>query len=203
MVGVNHIWSPVIEETNYKNVIDPGSLLNSTRTNYIVWNNNANQIYPSIIDTKKGTDVYQQRLQYLRYDNATGNLQSVSKVSGSSDSYVWGYNGLYPIAQISGADYATVETVLGGSAAVQTFRDNPSPTDADVSSFLAPLRSDVRLKDALITTYTYQPLVGMTSMTDAKGEVTTYEYDAFQRLVTVRDHNGNIVKHTDYHYQNQ
>ena len=51
-------------------------------------------------------------------------------------------------------------------------------------------------------TYTYKPLVGMTSQTDAKGMTTYYEYDAFQRLKTVKDQNGNILKQTDYHYKN-
>ncbi|NII83313.1 hypothetical protein [Pedobacter sp. SG908] len=63
---------------------------------------------------------------------------------------------------------------------------------------------DVRIypSDAQITTYTYDPLVGMTSMTDAKGMTTYYEYDAFQRLKTIKDQNGNILKQTDYHYKN-
>jgi YD repeat-containing protein len=58
-------------------------------------------------------------------------------------------------------------------------------------------------KDALLTTYTYEPLIGMTSSTDAKGETTTYEYDNFQRLMNLKDKDGNIVKHMDYHYQGQ
>ncbi|MBB6128335.1 RHS repeat protein [Mucilaginibacter lappiensis] len=64
---------------------------------------------------------------------------------------------------------------------------------------------DVRIypNDAQMTTYTYEPLVGETSMTDAKGETTTYEYDAFQRLINVKDKDGNILKHMDYHYQGQ
>ncbi|WP_448698219.1 hypothetical protein ACFGVR_15480 [Mucilaginibacter sp. AW1-3] len=64
---------------------------------------------------------------------------------------------------------------------------------------------DVRIypADAQITTYTYQPLVGMTSSIDARGMTTYYEYDSFQRLINVRDKDGNILKHTDYHYQNQ
>ncbi len=61
---------------------------------------------------------------------------------------------------------------------------------------------DVRLypSGALMTTYTYDPLVGLTSSTDGKGEVTTYEYDNFQRLMNVKDKDGNIIKHMDYHY---
>ncbi|WPU95633.1 hypothetical protein SNE25_08890 [Mucilaginibacter sabulilitoris] len=54
-----------------------------------------------------------------------------------------------------------------------------------------------------MTTYTYDPLVGVTSLTDAKNQVSYYEYDGFQRLRDVRDQDGNIVKHVDYHYQGQ
>jgi len=57
--------------------------------------------------------------------------------------------------------------------------------------------------DAEMTTYTYDPLVGVTSSTDAKGETTYYEYDPAQRLINVKDQDGNIVKHLNYHYQGQ
>lgn len=64
---------------------------------------------------------------------------------------------------------------------------------------------DVRVypTGALMTSYTYDPQVGMTGMTDAKGISTNYEYDPFQRLQNVKDKDGNIVKHIDYHYQGQ
>lgn len=64
---------------------------------------------------------------------------------------------------------------------------------------------DIRVypNDAQMSTYTYDPLIGMTSSTDAKGLTTYYEYDGLQRLMNVRDKDGNILKHTDYHYQNQ
>ncbi len=64
---------------------------------------------------------------------------------------------------------------------------------------------DVRFypSTALMMTYTFDPLIGMTSSTDAKEEVTYYEYDSFQRLMNVKDKDGNITKHIDYHYQGQ
>lgn len=64
---------------------------------------------------------------------------------------------------------------------------------------------DVRIypADAQMTTYTYDPLIGATSATDAKGQTAYYEYDGFQRLINIKDKDGNIVKHTDYHYQGQ
>jgi len=56
---------------------------------------------------------------------------------------------------------------------------------------------------AMMTTYTYDPLVGMTSSTDEKNQVTYYDYDSLLRMMSVRDKDGNIIKHLDYHYQGQ
>jgi YD repeat-containing protein len=64
---------------------------------------------------------------------------------------------------------------------------------------------DIRIhpSDAFMTNYTYDANGNVTSSTDAKGETTYYEYDAFLRLMNVKDKDGNIIKHTDYHYQGQ
>jgi len=59
------------------------------------------------------------------------------------------------------------------------------------------------MKSAFVTTYTYNPAIGQTSSTDAKNEITYYEYDNFQRLMNIKDKDGNIIKHIDYHYQGQ
>jgi YD repeat-containing protein len=62
---------------------------------------------------------------------------------------------------------------------------------------------DVRVfpSDALMTTFTYNPLVGKTSETDPAGRTTTYEYDGLGRIAYVRDQDGNILKQYDYQYQ--
>ncbi|RZJ76964.1 MAG: hypothetical protein EOO45_00340 [Flavobacterium sp.] len=56
--------------------------------------------------------------------------------------------------------------------------------------------------DASMTTYTYKPLVGMTSMIDAKGMTSYYTYDTLGRLQFVKDQDGNVVKQNTYHYKN-
>jgi hypothetical protein len=56
---------------------------------------------------------------------------------------------------------------------------------------------------ALMTTYTYSPLVGMTTSCDADNKVTYYFYDAYQRLKRIKDQDGNIIKTFQYHYANQ
>jgi YD repeat-containing protein len=56
---------------------------------------------------------------------------------------------------------------------------------------------------ALMTTYTYTPLVGMTSQCDAGNRVTYYEYDGLERLKDIKDQDGNIIKTLQYHYLGQ
>jgi hypothetical protein len=62
---------------------------------------------------------------------------------------------------------------------------------------------DIRIfpADAQMITYTYTPLVGMTSQTDPSGKSTIYQYDNFMRLQAIRDQYTNILKQFDYEYQ--
>lgn len=53
---------------------------------------------------------------------------------------------------------------------------------------------------ASMSTYTYDPLVGVTSMTDANNVTIYYDYDSLQRLWLVKDQAGNIVKRYTYNY---
>lgn len=144
---------------------------------------------------------YHKRISYDQYDNL-GNPLQIAPVSGPKVSYLWGYNSQYPLAEVKNASYQDLVAVLGQGVVDQLATSTPSDP-IQLRNLLAPIRTDARLKNAQITTYTYDPLVGMTSSTDPKGMTTTYEYDSFQRLMNVKDQNGNIIKHNDYHYQNQ
>jgi hypothetical protein len=60
----------------------------------------------------------------------------------------------------------------------------------------------IRPTDSQLTTYTFNPLVGMTSKIESNGETFHFEYDDFQRLKAVRDQNQNLIKTSTYHYKN-
>ncbi|MHB8209080.1 RHS repeat domain-containing protein [Mucilaginibacter sp.] len=64
---------------------------------------------------------------------------------------------------------------------------------------------EVRLypNNAQMNTWTYNPLIGITSTINEKNQINYYEYDGFQRLINTKDQYGNIIKHMTYHYQGQ
>jgi RHS Repeat len=53
---------------------------------------------------------------------------------------------------------------------------------------------------AQTTSYDYKPLVGMISQTDPRGLTSTFEYDALNRVQTLKDSEGKIVKNYSYQY---
>ncbi|HEY4788587.1 MAG TPA: hypothetical protein VIH57_21200, partial [Bacteroidales bacterium] len=101
MVSNKHIWSSVIEKSDYKGSISPSNLLQSTKTNYGYYQSNT-IIAPSSVELTKGTLNPETRLTFDDYDNK-GNLLCVSKAKDISNSYIWGYNQTYPIAKVVNA----------------------------------------------------------------------------------------------------
>jgi YD repeat-containing protein len=94
-----------------------------------------------------------------------------------------------------------------------TFIQKETEVPADVTNLFIRLDNnnvgtvwfdDLRIQpsDASMTTYTYQPLTGMTSVTDNSGKTVYSEYDDFGRLSATRDNNGNITNTYAYNYIN-
>ena len=136
------------------------------------------------------------RITYNRYDSK-GNPVHIVKDNADQVVYFWGYNHKHPIAEITGASYSEVtgrisESTLNSIAA----KDEPTPSDWTT---LNNLRT--QLPKALVTTYTYEPLIGIRKMTDPRGVVTEYEYDTFGRLKKVVQ-DGEAIESYEYHYRN-
>lgn len=74
------------------------------------------------------------------------------------------------------------------------------PTTITVSGTI--IIDELRLypQGAQMTTFVYDPLIGLTAQCDINNTVTFYEYDGFKRLLTVRDQYRNILKQYAYNY---
>lgn len=67
------------------------------------------------------------------------------------------------------------------------------------------LIDELRLYPAMaqMTTFTYEPLVGLSSQCDIGNRITYYKYDGLQRLSIVQDQDRNIIKKLCYTYNGQ
>jgi hypothetical protein len=153
---------------------------------------NGNLLKLNEIFTSKDDNLLESRVLYHSYDGY-GNPLEVSNSDGTLIFYLWGYGGQYPIAKIENTTEAALENELGVLQNVN---------ESDLQS-INNLRSNSAFKEAMITTFTYDPLVGMTSMTDPRGRTTTYKYDGFGRLDWVKDHEGKLLEEYEYHYKGE
>lgn len=170
-------------------------LLSKSQINYANnWSGNASYLPQSIV-TAKGTAGLENRLIYELYDEYSNPLQ-FKQEGGTVVSYIWGYNKTQPIAKIENATYAQVSSYVSN---IQTLSNGTN--EAGLISALNALRT--ALPNAMISTYTYIPLVGVHTITDPKGDKVTYEYDEFNRLKAVYDKDGYKLAENDYHYRTQ
>lgn len=124
---------------------------------------------------------------------ANGNLLEVQNNNDSKLAYIWGYNSRYPVAKITGSDYNSAVALVNQSTV-----NNSSLSDSAMQVELNKLRTG--LPNAVVTTYTYRPLIGVSSEVDPADKAAFYEYDGYNRLSIVRDQNKNIVKRICYNY---
>jgi YD repeat-containing protein len=188
MIARNTI-NPVIATSIFKNNT---TLLQTARTNYQDWGNGI--IAPVSMDLKVGANPVDTRVQYFGYDSRK-NILAVAKSADVQDVFIWGYNNAYPVAEIKGASYAA-STAFVNMALINSV----TTTDAQMRTELNKIRTGLAGTTALVTTYTYTPLVGVTSRTDPAGRTEYYEYDAASRLSVVRDQFQNVIKKYCYSY---
>ena len=141
---------------------------------------------------------YRPRLVFDTY-TAAKLPQSFTPVASTTTTLLWGYENQYPVAEVKNATFEQVRAALQLSAADLEVASATALPTADYLARIAALRTN--LPEAIVTTYTYEPLVGMASSTDPAGVTTTYAYDGFQRLNLVRDQDNNIVKQYQYNYR--
>lgn len=190
----------VIETSTYKN----NNLITASFTRFdyginsspFVYPNKLQTLYPSSLATtftnastsSSGASVTEDS----RYNDGAfykfkdGNVAETMGKDGVTTSYIWDITKTLPIVKAVGVDAVTLNNAF-----------------AAVSGNLTQLRNHSSLSNAKISTYTYSPLLGLTTETDPSGKTISYEYDKLGRLTVVKDQNGSIIKKYDYKYVGQ
>ena len=127
--------------------------------------------------------------------DTNGNITSVKEKGQPETVILWGYSGRLPVAVIRNATLEQVQTAYGDRpSAMEGAALSPVPPQVYLDK-VAGLRA--ALPQAHITTYTHIPGVGVESITDPAGLVTSFEYDA-GKLACVRDNEGHKIEEYEY-----
>ena len=189
-----------LETTITQTIGSTSKILSKTETRY----DNSAHLFPTSVksyDLQTPTTSYTE-VTYDQYDSR-GNLQQYTTKDGVPVAIVWGYNQTQPIAKIEGATYAQVSS-LASAIITASNTDASATVNNDESALLAALdsfRNNSALSGYQISTYSYDPLIGVRSITPPSGIREYYIYDSANRLEKVVDSNGNILKEYKYNYK--
>lgn len=203
LISANMIGIPLEVEVKKQ-----GKTISKTETKY----DNPTIPLPSSVlsyDALSGTSSID--VTYDKYDTK-GNLLQYTTKAGIPTAIIWGYNNTKPIAKVNGATYDQLNG-LGLISAIVSASDSDALSSATEPVFITALdnfRKNASLSGMQITTYTYDPLIGVTSITPPSGLKEIYLYDSANRLKEIRqmetDSSGNItyktVKEFKYNYKN-
>ena len=159
---------------------------------YQEWIGNNGSYYDigEVKSSNKGEPLQTEGVIYQRDDK--GNVIDYETKDKVRNAVLWGYNSQYPIAKISGTDYATLFQAVQGY-------NYQSQSDESLTNFLRELRNRVP-STSMLTTYNYNPFTGINYQSDPNGVEATFQYDNAGRLVSVFDDKRNLVKRIEYNY---
>ncbi len=141
--------------------------------------------------TQKSENEYITRMEY----DTDGNMVSTVQVTPGTiannqwDSFIYGYDNRFVVAKLTGIKYSDIPPALIADIKSATSQAITPASITAVETALNALRnsSDANVAAAQITTYTYNPVYGVLSMTDPKGYSVYTEYDAFGRVKLTKE----------------
>lgn len=187
---INNVMGETVKELTTKN----GQHIKTFNKSYEKNGITNNKIKPVNFFIQKDQNDIQNIAIINKYDDI-GNILEFSQNNSPSIVMIYGYNKSLPIAKIENATYTQVQQYEANLQALSNGTDENA-----LSTALNNLRS--ALPNAMVSTYTHKPLIGISTATDPKGDKQTYHYDSFNRLQFVKDKEGNILSENEYHYKN-
>ena len=166
-----------VETRVYRNSADPANLLTTLTTSYSSHPcASGSFIAPSARSlTIRGDASSERRILLNEYDRR-GNPLEVVDTDGRKTAYLWGYNGYYPVAEVSGIGWDGVKDKV--DTAVLNGVD-----EREIRKQLFKFRLKCRhIPETLISSYLYKPLAGLTYVKDPSDRITYYDYDGLGRL---------------------
>ena len=197
----NMVYQPVQTSVFRKKGTGNFEPLNTVQTRFQI--TGSNSVLPEKVYTRKENDALQERLVYVDYDERKNPLE-IRRTNGPSTVFIWGYNGTQVIAKMENASYTgltTGQTNAINDAVGASNLDVDTATEGALRNELQDLRE--AFPNAMVTTFTYDVPIGVTSVTDPRGYTTHYGYDAQNRLETIADEQLRKLQDYLYHYKGQ
>lgn len=196
MIARNMVAIPLLKE-EFKN----SKKLQKTTVRYSKDWSGHSLLLPKFIESSfdESSTVMEETVTFEQYDNKGNPIQYKSKFNIPT-AIVWGYNQSQPIAKIEGASYTDIAQYINNIVSKSDVDVNNTSEEILINA-LDEFRKNPALINYQITTYTYDPLIGVTSITPPSGIREIYKYDAANRLEKVIDMNGKILKELKYNYK--
>ncbi len=135
--------------------------------------------------------------EYRYEHDARNNLLEVYYRGEIETSYLWGYKGAHPIAEIQKKTASEIDNILseiGVSRLVLSDCKDP---------YIYELERLQHITDTHVTLYKYHWMLGLCVAKGSNGISKYFDYDGFGRLQGVKNSNGMFEKMYLYHYRNQ
>jgi YD repeat-containing protein len=153
--------------------------------------------YDQLLPIARVMNAEAKNVFHTSFEDADGNMLA-GKTGRKSRS--GGYS--KALSNLTNGTYVLSWWQKNGSAWEFQVNANISVTNGAYTINLAGQVDEVRFypAGAQMTTYTYDPLIGITGECDTRNKASYYAYDGYGRLQHIRDQDNNIIKQFDYNY---
>ena len=197
------LFNKLLDKNIYKYLLEKketfnGKTLSRVETKY----DDPSHLFPSSGVSYDLQNIPSTDITYDKYDSQ-GNLQQYTTKDGISTVIIWGYNQTQPIAKIVGAKLTDIQQLYIDSIVSASNTDALAVANNDETDLLTAFNNFRNsLPDYKITTYSYDPFIGVRSITPPSGIRERYVYDGAGRLEKVVNMDGKVLKEMKYNYKN-